>query len=62
MRFNEKHTKINIQFWHQESYYATTYIEKNIYYFLLPISIESIVLGSNIRNGDLDGFTRFEVS
>ena len=22
---------------------------------------ESIVLGSNFRNGDLDGFTRFEV-
>ena len=31
------------------------------YYFLLPISRESIALGSNFRNGDFDGFTRFEV-
>ena len=30
--------------------------------FLLPISRESIVFGSNFRNGDFDGFTRFEVS
>ena len=32
------------------------------YYFLLPISRESIVLGSNFRSGDFDGFTRFDVS
>ena len=32
------------------------------YYFLLPISRESIAFGSNFRNGDFDGFTRFEVS
>ena len=31
------------------------------FYFLLPISRESIVFGSNFRNGDFDGFTRFEV-
>ena len=30
-------------------------------YFLLPISRESIVWGSNFRNGDFGGFTRFEV-
>ena len=36
------------------------YIE--YYYFLLPISRESIIFGSNFRNGDFDGFTRFEVS
>ena len=30
-------------------------------YFLLPISRESIVFGSNFRNGDFDGFTRFEI-
>ena len=35
---------------------------KSTYYFLLPISRESIVLGSNFRNGDFDGFIRFEVS
>ena len=32
------------------------------FYFLLPISRESIVLGTNFRNGYFDGFTRFEVS
>ena len=32
------------------------------FYFLLPISRESIVFGSNFRNGDFDGFTRFEGS
>ena len=32
------------------------------FYFLLPISRESIAFGSNFRNGDFDGFTRFEVS
>ena len=32
------------------------------FYFLLPVSRESIVFGSNFRNGDFDGFTRFEVS
>ena len=32
------------------------------FYFLLPISRESIVFGSNVRNGDFDGFARFEVS
>ena len=31
------------------------------FYFLLPISRESIVLGSNFQNEDFDGFTRFEV-
>ena len=31
------------------------------FYFLLPISIESIVFGSNFRSGDFDGFTLFEV-
>ena len=31
------------------------------FYFLLPISRESIVFGSNFRNGDIEGFTRFEV-
>ena len=30
-------------------------------YFLLPVSRESIVFRSNFRNGDFDGFTRFEV-
>ena len=34
---------------------------RNIFYFLLPISRESIVFGTNFRNGDFDGFTRFEV-
>ena len=33
-----------------------------LFYFLLPISRESIVFGSNFRNGDFVGFTRFEVS
>ena len=32
------------------------------FHFLLPISRESIVFRSNFRNGDFDGFTRFEVS
>ena len=32
------------------------------FYFLLPISRESIVFGSNFRSGDFDGFTRFEAS
>ena len=32
------------------------------FYFLLPISRETIVFGSNFRSGDFDGFTRFEVS
>ena len=31
------------------------------FYFLLPISRESIFWGSNFRSGDFDGFTRFEV-
>ena len=31
-----------------------------LFYFLLHISTERIVLGSNFRNGDFDGFTRFE--
>ena len=33
----------------------------DFYYFLLPISRESFIFGSNFRNGDFDGFTRFEV-
>ena len=41
------------------TYYSGT-LGKN-YYFLLPISRESIVLGSNFRSGDFDGFTCFEV-
>ena len=32
-----------------------------IFHILLPISKESIVFESNFRNGDFDGFTRFEV-
>ena len=32
----------------------------HIFYFLLSISRESIILGSNFRNGDFDGFTRFK--
>ena len=35
--------------------------ESNYFYFLLPISRESIVFGSNFRSGDFDGFTCFEV-
>ena len=31
------------------------------FYFFLPISRENIVFGSNFRNRDFDGFTRFEV-
>ena len=31
------------------------------YYFLLSIRRENIVFGSNFRNGDFDGFIRFEV-
>ena len=31
-----------------------------LFYFLLPISRESIVFGSNFRHGDFDGFKRFE--
>ena len=31
------------------------------FYFLLPISRESIVFRSNFRNGEFDGFTCFEV-
>ena len=31
------------------------------FYFLSPLSRESIVFGSNFRNGDFDDFTRFEV-
>ena len=33
----------------------------NLYYFLLPISKENIVFGSNFRRGDFDGFMRLEV-
>ena len=32
-----------------------------LFYFLLPISTESIVFGSNFRNGDFDEFARYEV-
>ena len=31
--FYEKHTKINLQFWQQESYYI--YIKKYLFYFVL---------------------------
>ena len=31
-----------------------------VLYFLLPISRERIVFGSNFRNGDFDGFTLFK--
>ena len=35
-------------------------LEKNaLFFFLLPISRESVVLGSNFRSGDLDGFHTF---
>ena len=37
-------------------------IKYKYFYFLLPISRESIVFGSNFRNGDFNGFTRLEVS
>ena len=43
------------------SQYKCTYTMDKQFYFLLPISRESIVLRSNFRNGDFDGFTRFEV-
>ena len=33
----------------------------SLFYFLLPLSRESAITGSNFRNGDFDGFTRFEV-
>ena len=33
----------------------------HFYYFLLPISRESIVFGWNFRSWDFDGFTRFEI-
>ena len=32
------------------------------FYFLLSISRDSIILGSNFLNGDFNGFTHFEVS
>ena len=48
MRFEHHGSKVNI-------YFLVFY-----YYFLLPISRESIVFGSNFRNGDFDGFARFE--
>ena len=35
-------------------------IEQIDFYFLLPINRESIVFGSNFRNGDFDGFTVFK--
>ena len=37
----------------------TQRIRQRACYFLFPISI---VFGSNFRNGDFDGFERFEVS
>ena len=37
--------------------------EKDIDYVLLPkYDRGRIIFGSNFRNGDFDGFTRFEVS
>ena len=33
---------------------------KTIFYFLLPISRESIAFASNFRNGDFDGFARLK--
>ena len=36
-------------------------VRKPFYFLLLIPSRESIVFGSNFRNGDFDGFTRFEV-
>ena len=33
-------------------------ISEFFYYFLLPVTRESIVFGSNFRNGDFDGFSR----
>ena len=38
------------------------YQETLNFYFLLPISRESNIFGSKIRNGDFDGFTLFKVS
>ena len=46
-------------------YYSTEtllhYFKYIHFYFLLPISRESIVWGTNFRSGDFDGLTRFEV-
>ena len=40
--------------------FAKKYI--SVYYFLLPMHGRvGVVFGSNFRNGDFDGFTRFEV-
>ena len=41
-----------------EKYYS---FPKILVFFLLSISRESIVFRSNLRNGDFDGFIRFEV-
>ena len=43
-------------------YYNEIFLILHIFYFLLPISRESIVFGSNFWNRDFDGITRFEVS
>ena len=40
---------------------CTSKVTLMIFYFLLPIRRESIVLGSNFRNGDFDAIARFEV-
>ena len=40
-------------------YYTDDYILTTIFYFLLPISRESIIFGSNFRDSDFDGFARF---
>ena len=62
VKANAIHNPVTV--WHQ------LYLKINInklgcivhFYFLLPISRESIVHGSNFRSGDFDGYTRFEVS
>ena len=46
----------NLVFFNNEIHFC------DFFYFLLPISRESIVFGSHFRNGDFDGFSRFEVS
>ena len=54
VNMNEKHNKTS-------NYYLGNHDCQQPFYFPLPISRESIVLGSNFRSGDIDGFTCFEV-
>ena len=52
-----------IKYFSRKSYVGErgTFLNTSNFYFLLPISRESIALGSNFRIGDFDGFTPFEV-